>query len=109
MTDKERQDRYRRSPKGVANRAKISRERNAEWRRRIDAIKLAAGCADCGFNEAAVALDFDHVRGVKEFQIGTARLAWPRVMAEIAKCEVRCANCHRIRTFELEAVDDVSR
>lgn len=62
-------------------------------------IKLESGCVDCGYNEYACALDFDHVDGVKEFTMNrVGRIAWSRVMAEIAKCEVVCAVCHRVRT-----------
>lgn len=70
--------------------------------------KLDKGCADCGYNEYAVALDFDHVRGEKLFNL--ARLSanrgvsWQRIFDEIAKCEVVCANCHRVRTEARRAV-----
>jgi len=48
-------------------------------------------------------MDFDHVRGDKEFTVSKAvqrayALTLSRVRAEIAKCDVVCANCHRIRT-----------
>lgn len=76
---------------------KQSEERN--WR--INNIKLEAGCIDCGYNKHPEALDFDHVNGVKEFSIGRGKkFAWERIEAEIAKCEIVCSNCHRIRTFE---------
>lgn len=57
------------------------------------------GCADCGERDLCV-LDFDHV-GVKTQTV--MRLAWQevglhRIQAEIERCEVRCANCHRRRT-----------
>jgi hypothetical protein len=57
-------------------------------------------CIDCGVSDPVV-LEFDHVRGQKRSDISTlvrnaARL--DRVAAEIAKCVVRCANCHRRRT-----------
>ena len=60
------------------------------------------GCVDCGERDIVV-LDFDHVRGEKRESV--ARLAsnghsLTTVAAEIAKCEVRCANCHRRRTGE---------
>jgi hypothetical protein len=48
-------------------------------------------------------MDLDHVHGAKEFKVSEAvqrcyGLVFERVRAEIAKCEVVCANCHRIRT-----------
>ena len=57
-------------------------------------------CIDCG-NDNPIVLEFDHVRGSKRFDVSTmARggFSWRRVLEEIAKCEIRCANCHRIRT-----------
>lgn len=48
-------------------------------------------------------LEFDHVRGSKidaVTRLLSKRLCWPSIEAEIAKCEVRCANCHRIKTSE---------
>jgi hypothetical protein len=55
---------------------------------------------DCGYNESAVALDFDHLPEFdKLFTIGNnAHRSWAAIEAEIAKCEVVCANCHRVRT-----------
>jgi len=55
-------------------------------------------CADCGQTDP-VALEFDHLRD-KSFAIGTAltRYGWDKIVAEIEKCEVVCANCHRRRT-----------
>jgi hypothetical protein len=72
-------------------------------RARIRAIIVKAkssGCVDCGFLDVR-ALDFDHVRGRKSFTISDGNaVGVERLLAEIAKCEVRCANCHRIRTVE---------
>jgi hypothetical protein len=47
-------------------------------------------------------LDFDHL-GEKSYNVSDAIarvLSWARIELEIAKCEVVCANCHRIRTHE---------
>ncbi len=46
-------------------------------------------------------MEFDHVRGEKSLNLSklrNSRLAWSRLLAELDKCEVVCANCHRIRT-----------
>jgi hypothetical protein len=53
-------------------------------------------CVDCGEKDPDC-LDFDHVRGKKRCNISlmVGHFAWPKIEAEIAKCEVRCANCHR--------------
>lgn len=59
-------------------------------------------CIDCGNSDIRV-LEFDHVRGYKTDGIShllSQGCGWPRIEAEIAKCEVRCANCHRIKTSE---------
>ena len=57
-------------------------------------------CVDCGETNPVV-LDFDH-RDPSLKRSEVARLAasrpWAQVLNEIAKCDVRCANCHRRRT-----------
>lgn len=55
-------------------------------------------CVDCGETDPLV-LDFDHLRD-KEFSVGHAlrERPWKSILAEIEKCEVVCANCHRRRT-----------
>jgi len=53
------------------------------------------GCIDCGEMDPVV-LEFDHVTGDKVRQISIMRsYRLPLLVAEIGKCEVRCANCHR--------------
>src|SRR5438270_13094511 len=59
-------------------------------------------CIDCGQADVRV-LEFDHVRGKKSDDISRMVIqcySWPTIEADIAKCEVRCANCHRIRESE---------
>ena len=77
-----------------------SRRRQRQIRARIAAIK-GAPCADCGARFPAEAMDFDHVRGVKKFKVShICNRSWSSIAAEIANCDLVCANCHRIRTSE---------
>ena len=57
-------------------------------------------CIDCGYNDVR-ALQFDHVRDDKRLAISemVARYySWSTIWDEIQKCDVRCANCHQIKT-----------
>ncbi len=73
-------------------------------RLRIERTKFLIGyfrehpCVECGESNPVV-LDFDHL-GDKRFEIGAnlCTYGWQTVLDEIAKCEVVCANCHRVRT-----------
>lgn len=82
--------------------AKLTRERRRDEARAAVMDALRAGCVDCGNSDVRV-LHFDHVRGTKVQSISTmvrvgAGLA--KILEEIDKCEVRCANCHAIATYE---------
>lgn len=77
-----------------------ARKRAAKWQL-AQIHKLAHGCADCGYNASAYALQFDHVRGDKKANVSDlirSDYKWETVLEEIDKCEVVCANCHAIRT-----------
>lgn len=80
--------------------AAYGRSRRAANRRWVDEYKTSRGCIDCGYNAHPVALDLDHVSGVKRMNV-TVMMGYrlERLQEEVAKCEVRCANCHRIRHF----------
>lgn len=65
---------------------------------RISDFKAGKPCQDCGGFFPEECMDFDHLRD-KKFQISWAVcLKWSVVLEEIAKCDLVCANCHRIRT-----------
>lgn len=77
--------------------------RFAEKRRSfVREIKESSPCTDCGGYFHFSAMDFDHVRGSKEACV--AHLAScatrERLLEEIAKCDLVCANCHRVRSWE---------
>jgi hypothetical protein len=62
--------------------------------------KKSLFCADCGNNDYRV-LEFHHLND-KKFNVSagiSARRSVEIIKKEIEKCEVLCANCHRIRTF----------
>jgi len=59
-------------------------------------------CVDCGQSDPLV-LDYDHITGTKARDVSQmiqAPVKWQKIAEEIKKCAVRCANCHRRRTFK---------
>ena len=98
---------YRRT-KGASNArryvlAEIYKERN---RRLVYAHLAGHPCVDCAESDIIV-LDFDHIRGSKLSSISRMIndcVSIAKLRAEMEKCEVRCANCHRRKTaFECDS------
>jgi len=61
---------------------------------------LAHPCVDCGEADPVV-LEFDHVRGKKVNALSNMvqrQFSLAKLDAEIAKCEIRCADCHKRKT-----------
>lgn len=83
--------------------ARISQ--NKKW---IDSIKLERGCKDCGYKRHPHALDFDHMPGFeKSFEVSqSVGRSKENLLKEIEKCELVCANCHRIRTASRRLVTE---
>lgn len=59
-------------------------------------------CVDCGEKDPVV-LEFDHRERKNKFKIIARMLSghysWLSIEREIEKCDIRCANCHRRRTY----------
>jgi hypothetical protein len=92
-------------------RAKEVRDQQRIKRRElIAAIKKEAGCARCGIDDPRV-LDFHH-RNADEKTLAVSQLisktSWQAILDEVARCDVLCANCHRIaHAEESEAVAEI--
>lgn len=79
--------------------------------RSLVAEARAGGCALCPEAEPCC-LDFHHVYGDKEFDIGNAQrggYALERVRRELEKCVVICGNCHRKLHAGLIALPNLDR
>lgn len=92
---------WNKSPKGRAlierNQAQVREAKNKP-------------CADCGVKYHHYVMDLDHVRGQKSFPLAKVNrtISAKVIAAEIAKCEVVCANCHRERTYGRNNISRVS-
>lgn len=88
----------------LKNKSKIidsNKRRKEKVKQFIIDYKKGKKCVDCGIEYASYVMDFDHVRGKKLFSIGHSAFhccSIEKIKKEIKKCEIRCANCHRIRT-----------
>lgn len=68
------------------------RQTNLEVAREI----LGNKCCKCGYNKCKQALEFHHVDPTKkDFVIGGSRYGREKLLKEITKCILVCANCHR--------------
>lgn len=75
---------------------RTTRQRNVRY---VQEVLAGTACLDCGLDDPAV-LEFDHV---DEKTAAVAFLVWREssletIRREIARCVVRCANCHRRKT-----------
>jgi len=83
-----------------------ARKRRTNWRL-AGMIKVASGCIDCGYAAHAEALQFDHLGEGKKGNVSDlirSDYSWTTIVNEINKCEVRCANCHAVRTSQRKRV-----
>ena len=95
------------APLSYEDKLRKSKERNKQNfdknKALINDLKLERGCDRCGYNAHPAALDFNHLDPAqKSFTVSTRlqQYCWKRLEQEIAKCEILCANCHRIHSYE---------
>jgi len=79
---------------------KKHRRKLVAWYR---ALKEGTPCSDCGGVFHHAAMQWDHLPGTtKRREVSNMVLTGFRretILDEIAKCELVCANCHAVRTF----------
>ena len=78
-------------------------EMRAKRREHVREYKVSQGCQDCGITHIAV-LDFHHKDNDRNGGPVVGKLisetaSWKRVLEEIERCIVLCANCHRMRHY----------
>ncbi len=95
---------------GSSGSSKYLDRKRAGWRahaRLLDELRDGP-CADCGGRFPPCAMDFDHrdsatkTKGVTRL---VGRAGASRIIAEAAKCDIVCANCHRARTYDRRMAD----
>ena len=81
-------------------RNEANKQKKRDW---LNKYKQSLCCSRCGYHENVIALDFHHNDGkTKAGPIARLVYDWSitRLQTEIAKCDVLCANCHRVLHYE---------
>jgi hypothetical protein len=101
--------RHRQRPQIAAGRSRYLDRKRKNWREQAAMLDRcrAQACADCRRAFPPCAMDFDHrdpatKRAAVTRMIG--RAGTQRILDEVAKCDIVCANCHRLRTFRRRSV-----
>lgn len=80
-----------------------SRAYQKRLRNRVHVLKESGPCVDCGTSFPYYVMQYDHIGSDKIAAVSSLLsqcAAWERIEAEIAKCELVCANCHCERTHQ---------
>lgn len=95
------QDWYKRNRETHRKAVTELKHRRAEINRRLLWEAKKVPCVDCGVRYPPHVMDLDHGGSEKNGLVANVVRIWPseRLLAEIAKCDVVCANCHRERTL----------
>lgn len=89
------------APEKEARKRRWSQELKNRRALRLVEFKRGIPCRDCLNHFPTTVMDFDHLgEAPKSFGISNSahRRSWISVLGEISKCDLVCANCHRIRT-----------
>jgi len=93
-----RRNHYLKNKDKILLQVKENKQNFFEWYKSLKNLP----CKDCGVSYPHYVMEFDHLHN-KKFQISNAakgNYSKKKVLNEIKKCELVCANCHRVRTFE---------
>jgi hypothetical protein len=94
---------YQKNKEGLLPKQRERRRKDrAERFAYVAAIKESTPCVDCGLEWPSYVMDFDHRGSDKIAAVSVLchkAVPYARIDAEIAKCELVCSNCHRIRTW----------
>jgi NAD-dependent dihydropyrimidine dehydrogenase PreA subunit len=79
---------------------KRNKDRKEESRQFLQDYKTGKSCMDCGETYPHYVLDFDHRDPSDKKKCVSQMLSYSlkTIIKEIEKCDLVCANCHRIRT-----------
>ena len=92
---------------------KVIAERNKQYKKETDDyirnLKSSTKCADCKKKYHWFQMDFDHIIGKKDRAVSkmvAQKVSLERIKKEIEKCELVCANCHRLRTYKSQFLNE---
>ena len=72
------------------------KKRRRELKAQLVAMR-GGRCCSCAYIGPAAAFDFHHrIPSSKRFAVGTFSGPWNELLAEAEKCDMLCANCHRL-------------
>ena len=84
-----------------------SKQKSNKHKRQIGNLvkrwKLRKGCSRCNFKaEHSVQLEIDHIIPKLKNNAQAINTSWSKdkLKVELSKCQVLCANCHRLKTYQ---------